>query len=189
MGRLFEPEAQAAWETVTESLVFLSPAAPQETITAEAACPRPGDRARLYVSRSQGYCFLYPADFEPSPEVTGGLTTGPVLDEVKEMETQPLFAVSVSDVADGLTLDEMAAQYEDYYEIQEGVIGDQPALMYLDDTSFPGPNLTGQVLANGLVYTVWARPYNPERFPQAVADLDRIWETAVGSMAFFSPFR
>lgn len=187
-GRAFESEAQFAWETVTGTLVFFPPAVVQETITAGAVCPQPGDDSRLVVNRSRGYCYLYPADFEPSPEVTDGFTPGPGLGMVVKMESRPVFAIGVSGVADGLTLDEMAAQYEEDYLIQETVIGGRPALMYLDTSTFPGPVLTGHVLANGLVYTIWASPYNLDRYPQTVAALDRIWEMAAGSMAFFSPF-
>jgi hypothetical protein len=83
----------------------------------------------------------------------------------------------------------MAAQKGEDYSVQESAIGGRPALTYLDPNTIPGPVRTGHVLANGLIYTVWASPYDPERYPEAVADLDRVWEVAAGSMAFFSPFR
>jgi hypothetical protein len=188
-GRAFEPEAQATWEMVTGTLVFFPPAVVQETVTAGTVCPQPEDGARLYVNQVFGYCYLYPADFEPSPDVTYGFTTGLVLDVVEGIEIRPIFVVGTSGVADGLTLDEMAARHDEDYVIQETVIGGQPALTYLDPDTIPGPLRTGHVLANGLVYTLWASPYDPERYPEAVADLDRIWEMAAGSMAFFSPFR
>jgi hypothetical protein len=187
-GRAFELEAQSAWEMVTGTLTFFPPAAVQETVTAEAACPQPGEDTRLYVNQVFGYCYLYPADFEPFPEVTYGFTTGPVLDVVEGMEVRSVFVVGTSGVADSLTLDEVAAQQGEDYLIQETVIGGRPALTYLDLTAIPGPIRTGHVLANGLVYTIWASPYDADRYPQTVAALDRIWEMAAGSMAFFSPF-
>jgi hypothetical protein len=188
-GRAFESDAQSAWEMVTGTLVFFSPAVVQETVTAGDVCPQPGDDTRLVVNRVFGYCYLYPADFERSPDVTYGFTTGSVLGVVEGMEIRPIFVVGTSGVAGDLTLDDVAAQREGDYVMQETIIGGRPALAYLDPDTIPGPLRTGHVLANGLVYTVWASPYDPERYPEAVADLDRIWEMAAGSIAFFSPFR
>jgi hypothetical protein len=188
-GRAFEAEAQSAWETVTGSLVFFPPAAVQQTITAGAACPQPGDGSRLYENQALGYCFLYPADFEPSPGVTGGFTTGPALDVVEGLEIRPVFAVGTSGVAGDLSLDAIVEQMGGVDSIQEALIGGRPALTYLDPNTIPGPVYTGHVLANGLVYTIWASPYDPGRYPDAVGDLDRIWEMATESIAFFSPFR
>jgi hypothetical protein len=188
-SRAFESEAQSTWEMVTGTLVFFPPAAVQETVTAEAVCPQSGDDTRLAVNQSSGFCYLYPADFEPSPDVTYGFTTGSVLDMVEGMEVRPVFVVGTSGVADNLTLDEVAAQYAEDYVMQETVIGGRPAVTYLDSSAVPGPLRTGHVLANGLVYTIWASPYDLDRYPEAVANLDRIWEMAAGSMAFFSPFR
>jgi hypothetical protein len=42
-------------------------------------------------------------------------------------------------------------------------------------------------ITNGLVYSIWASPYDPERYLEAVGNLDRIWQTVTDSLRFFSP--
>ncbi len=185
-AQAFEEQAQVAWETITSSIVFFPPGDVQETITANQVCPHPGEDTQLLVNEAQGFCFLYPSDFEPDQQTTGGLSKNLVIDTVDGMEIRPQLGFVVSGAAQGLTLADIA-QHNGVNSVQEITIDGQPAITFLDEATVPGPVYTGRVIKNGLVYSIWVSPYDPERYPEAVNDLDRIWQTVTDSLRFFSP--
>jgi len=69
-------EANLIWEAVTGSLAFFPPQASHDYVQAEEVCPAATDSARLYTSLKDGYCLLYPADFEPDADSLQDATIG-----------------------------------------------------------------------------------------------------------------
>ena len=67
-------------------------------------------------------------------------------------------------------------------------IGGYPAVTY-DFIAGPWRQRNAAVAVNGRVYTFVAQPWDQELFPQALPDVERLWNTASSSIAFFEPWR
>jgi hypothetical protein len=72
--------------------------------------------------------------------------------------------------------------------VEDVTIDGKPAITYID-TDGPWWHRLAVVIANDMVYTVTMNPYDEQQYPAMIADADRLWDTAVGSLVFFTPFR
>lgn len=184
--------ANEVWATVTESIVFFEPAVVPEYIGPEEVCPEASDATQLHINRRDGFCFLYPAGFEPDERFDSGFAGGPVI--VDDPDFGPIRASLVFASA-GPAQDQTPRQaleprleFVDPDSVQEITIGGAPAVTFVDPRE-PYPSRQAMIVANDQLYTIVNQPYNPETYPEAQADVDLIWDTVIDSVAFFDPWR
>jgi hypothetical protein len=190
------PELAAAaaqvWDTVTRTLVFFPPQNTRTTVRAADVCPTPGADTRLYQSDLDGYCFLYPAGFDPAPDFPGEIVGGPLL------FTDPSFG----EVRTSLTLGtfgsfpgqtprqvlEPRGDLIDAGSITDATMGGFPAVTFRNPQG-PWASKQAMISVNGMIYTIVAQPFEPDSHPDGIPYLDQLWNTVAGSLAFFDPFR
>jgi len=184
-----EQEANLIWETVTASLVFFPPQGAADYVYAEQVCPEESADARLYVSLRDGYCLLYPADFEPDESFPGSFTGGPVVGVVEgwgEIRTSLTFGTFGA--FPGSTAREVLAprlEFIDAASVQDTSIGGAQAVVFRDPRG-PWVSRQAMIIYRDFVYTIVAQPWEPERFPSGIEYLDRVWDMVTGSVAFFN---
>jgi hypothetical protein len=184
-----EQEANLVWETVTGSLVFFPPQGGQSYVRAEQVCPQETGESRQYVSLRDGYCLLYPADFEPDESFPGSFTGGPVVGVVEgwgEIRTSLTFGTFGA--FPGSTAREVLAprlEFIDAASVQDTSMGGAQAVVFRDPRG-PWVSRQAMIIYRGFVYTIVAQPWEPERFPSGIEYLDRVWDTVTGSVAFFN---
>lgn len=76
----------------------------------------------------------------------------------------------------------------DQASITETTIGGHPAVVF-DFIGGPWRQRNARILVDDTVYTFVAQPWDAELFPQALADVERLWTMATGTIAFFDPWR
>jgi hypothetical protein len=187
-----EENARLVWKTVTESIVFFTPQGEHYYIRPEAVCPKETDNQRLYLNIAQGYCLLYPADFKLNPQFTGRFEGGPVLGNVE----------GFGDVQTSLTMgsygywpDQNLRQVlqprmdkVDASSLQDTKIGGHPAIIFRDLVG-PWASRQAMIQVNGAVYTIVAQPFEPQRFPDGMDYLNRLWTTVTNSLEFFTSWK
>lgn len=170
---------------------------PVPTATADpaAACPMPGADQALYVSRENGFCFLYPAYFQAQPDGvrpgTAVTLIGPA--EIAGMEgIATTLSVAYNGPADGLDSQTYGAKWQANFLygpgpiIESATVGGQPAVLV---RRAPGGLSTQQIallVAGGVKYQVSVLPE-----PGDSAKLDEhvrlAWDTVTASLVFFPP--
>jgi len=184
-----EQEANLVWDTVTGSIVFFPPQGGQDYVQAEQVCPQETAESRLYISLRDGYCLLYPADFEPDESFPGSFTGGPVVGVVEgwgEIRTSLTFgtfgAFPGSSAREVLT---PRLEFIDAASVQDTGMGGARAVVFRDPRG-PWASRQAMIVYRGSVYTIVAQPWEPERFPSGIEYLDRVWDAVTGSVAFFN---
>jgi inhibitor of cysteine peptidase len=159
---------------------------------AEITCPKPGTGEKLFngqVDRAgSAYCFLYPADFEVLPGQMEGFVSlvGPKYGEGSE-QLRANLSISTEDAAGRSLQEYLDAQKADYPGmtfVQEDVsLGGSPAIQIQD---FPGRLSNKMVFTEhkGIIYALTFSP-NEEAFPEAKADVDRLYASVIASWVFF----
>ena len=186
---VLEQEANLVWDTVTGSLVFFPPQGAPDYVYAEQVCPEETADARLYVSLRDGYCLLYPVDFEPDESFPGSFTGGPVVGVVEgwgEIRTSLTFGTFGA--FPGSSAREVLAPRLEFIEaasVQDTSLGGAQAVVFRDPRG-PWASRQAMIVYRGFVYTIVAQPWEPERFPSGIEYLDRVWDTVTGSVAFFN---
>ena len=186
---VLEQEANLVWDTVTGSLVFFPPQGGQDYVQAEQVCPQETAESRLYISLKDGYCLLYPADFEPDESFPGSFTGGPVVGVVEgwgEIRTSLTFGTFGA--FPGSSAREVLAprlEFIDAASVQDTSLGGAQAVVFRDPRG-PWASRQAMIVYRGFVYTIVAQPWEPERFPSGIEYLDRVWDTATSSVAFFN---
>jgi hypothetical protein len=184
-------QASAAWETVTGSVVFFPPAVVLSRIGPEV-CPSPTAETRLHIVEREGYCMLYPADFEVNPTFSAGFVGGPVVGEVESFGAlRPELVFGWVGPAGGQTprqVAEGALSQADPVTVWDIAVNGWPAVQYLY-TAGPIPARSAYIVANDQVYTIVNQPYDPVRYPDAIPYLDRVWNTVTQSITFFDIWR
>jgi hypothetical protein len=186
--------AQAAslgWETVTASIVFFPPQNQRVVRRPDEVCPQETTEMRVYRDEVNGYCFLYPADFAPEPEFPGMIKGGPVLGQWEAGDIRTYVAAGAFGYFPGQTprqVLEPRMEQIDAASVQDATIGGYPAVTF---RSFQGPWPSRQaiILVDGNAYTLVGEPWDPEKYPDGIPYLDRLWEAVTGSLAFFDPWR
>jgi hypothetical protein len=70
----------------------------------------------------------------------------------------------------------------------ETVIAGNQALIFQGPHE-PWTHRQAFISVNGMIYTIVAQPEEPERYTQGIPYLERAWNLAVDSLAFFTPWR
>ena len=160
-------------------------------LQAETICPEPGANQELFAGQAgaagDAYCFLYPADFEVLPGQMEGFASlvGPEYGEGAEPLRANL-SITTEDPA-GRTLQEyleaQKAAYPGAALQQEDIsLGGFPAILIQD---FPGRLANKMVFSehDGIIHTLTFSP-NEDAFPEAKADMERLYESVIGSWVF-----
>lgn len=184
------------WETVTGSIVFFEPGAKRDYKRAEQVCPPATTETRLLTDPINGYCLLYPADFELDPDISGRIIGGPVVGNEEGFgDIRTSLAVGTFVAPEGQTpMDVLQARLQadptavDAATVEQTTIAGYPAVTFRGPRQ-PWTHRQAFVGVDGMVYTIVAQPEEPERFAEGIPYLQRLWDTVVGSLAFFTPWR
>jgi hypothetical protein len=186
--------ASLVWDTVTESLVFFKPAVDLASTyrRAEDVCPQASSETKLLTNYNNGYCLLYPADFDLDPTIPGRIMGGPVLDN-KEGFGQIRTSLAVGTLGYLPGQSPLVALHPRMDSVNpetlvETVIAGHQALIFHGPHE-PWTHRQAFISVNGMIYTIVAQPEEPERYTQGIPYLERAWNLAVDSLAFFTPWR
>lgn len=195
VSELDEP-VRKAWEMMVTSIYFFPPLIPRETAIVSEVCPQPGPGMKVLVREPEGFCFLYPEDFELNPNFYGRVE-GPNLGNWEDFEnvrvalTLGTYPALASDQAQ--TPREYAAVVNDIDPdtLQDLTIGGAQAVIFkINPPSGPWASRLAYILtADGRVYTIVNDPWEPERWPESSAPFEAVWETVTGSLTFFPPWK
>lgn len=184
--------AQRGWEALINSMVFFPAEKPVKAVRPADACPQEGEGTRLYINETDGYCYLYPAEFEPVPEFPGAVTGGPVVGQWEGGEVRPSVTVGNFGPPGDMTPSELLDQRMEFVQpgsIEETTIGGFPAVTFIDINGAWPSRQAIIVVDAGRAYSVLAQPLDEARFPKAPPYVDLGWETVTKSLAFFDPWR
>lgn len=76
----------------------------------------------------------------------------------------------------------------DANSVQTTTIAGYPAVVY-DFTGGPWRQRNAQIVVGDWVYTFVGQPWDAVEFPEALADVETLWNSAVDSIAFFDKWR
>lgn len=181
------------WATVLSSIHFFPPEHEFTLVTPADVCPVETADTRVLVDQAAGYCFAYPADFSPVAGFSGRVEGGPVLDTLPDFgEVRTSITLGTFGKAGGKTPREIIqphVELVDSSSLMDMTIGGYPAVVYRNPQ---GPWAARVAYIAGFedtVFTIVAQPLEPERWPTGVEGFDRLWNTVVNSLQFFTPFR
>lgn len=189
-------DAQAAWDLVTGSLVFFSPSWTGDFTSPEEVCPQPTEGFQLYVNRPDGYCLLYPTSFQPDSEWPAGFFVGgPEITAYPEFPgaSRVRLAIGAPGPAGDEALDQIVDRHlinsvEGQYTREAATVGGFPTVV-IKDMSPPVPEWTAYVNANGHFYTILVSPTDFTALPEVQQPVEEIWNSALSTMQFFTPWR
>jgi len=182
----------ALWNTVTGSIVFAQPAMTFDITTPQGVCPNPVDGTGLLVSEKEGYCYLYPSDFDKDPTFAGGVTGREDLGDVEGFtDIRVSFTLAFAGTAQGQTpqqiYDVARNPTIDDDQVTQATIGGAEAVVYRDPRG-PWVSRGALIVSEDNFYTIVLQPVDEAQFPEAIPDAERLWDTAVNSLAFFDPY-
>jgi hypothetical protein len=184
--------ASLGWATVTASIVFFEPQAEYSYKRAEDVCPEESAEARLLSDLTTGYCLLYPADFELDPDIPGRIIGGPILGSEQGFENiRTSLAVGTLGYEEGQTPLEALQPRMDTVNaasVEETTIAGYPAITFRGPSE-PWTHRQAFIGVDGLIYTIVAQPEEPERFAAGIPYLEEVWDMAVETLVFFTPWR
>jgi len=183
--------ASLGWDTVTTSIVFFPPQSQHEVKRPDEVCPKESAGMRQYRDDVNGYCFLYPADFAPDPQFPGMIKGGPVLGQWEAGDIRTYVAAGTFGYLPGQTPRQVLEPRLDLIDaasVQDATIGGYPAVTF---RSFQGPwpSRQAMIVVDGTVYTLVGEPWDPDKYPDGIPYLDKLWEAITSSMTFFDPWR
>lgn len=196
-----EPEAvpgladnlEALWSTVLSSIHFFAPEHDFALVTSNQVCPVETADTKVLIDEASGYCFAYPVDFSPVPGFLGRVEGGPVLDTLADFgEVRTSITLGTFGKAAGKTPREVIQPHLDLIDnatIMDMTLGGYPAVVYRNPQGPWAARVAYIVGIEDTVYTIVAQPLEPERWPPGVEGFDRLWNTVVNSLQFFTPFR
>ena len=199
-GEASEPEPATATETIVAPPSETAPPTdtPEAPATPEpsALCPAAGEGSVQYISRENGFCLLYPDNFEPHeyfqhPEERLHLL-GPVLDP-NAMETiRVTLTIEYNGPAEDLDSFQYALQWLDFFSVhydperETGFIGDQPAVIYTGLPAYNAAEQSAFIVANGIKYRIVLAPQIGS-VPELDEHVRRVWQTVTDTLVFFPP--
>lgn len=169
---------------------------PTETPPPEAFCPQEQEGTARFVSLENGFCLLYPEEFEMrSDSQAPGLgidLIGPLLDP-DAMETIAVFMqVTFTGEADGLDSLTYADRWQELYLPGMGRLPQSE----IELDGYPGVMLSGLpgfaaergifVVVDGNKYRITLSP-EPDDYPELAEPAHEVWDTVTGSIHFFPP--
>lgn len=193
-----QPEASAIlagdaahlWETVLGSLVFFPPENDRVAVRADEVCPSPAADTALYRNDLEGYCFLYPASFKPDPAIPGRVEGGPVVLTHPDFgEVRISLTLGTMGVFPGKTPRQVIEMRDGGVEsLNEMTIGGYPAVTFRN-TEGPWASRQALILVHDAAYTIVAQPDEPAAYATEFPYFNQLWDTVLGSLAFFTPWR
>jgi len=183
--------ASLGWDTVTTSIVFFPPQNQPEVRRPDQVCPKESAEMRQYRDDVNGYCFLYPADFAPDSQFPGMIKGGPVLGQWEAGDIRTYVAAGTFGYFPEQTPRQVLEPRLDLIDaasVQDATIGGYPAVTF---RSFQGPwpSRQAMIVVDGTVYTLVGEPWDPDKYPDGIPYLDKLWEAITSSMTFFDPWR
>ncbi len=161
-------------------------------------CPTAGADQGLYLSRENGFCFLYPADFKIQPDFVrpqaAVMLQGP--GETAGMEgIVTTLSVAYNGLAEGLDSQGYADKWQTVFRSEYGpgpletaaaVVGGQPAVLVRRLPGAYASRRAALLTAGGFKYQVTAMP-EPEDGTTLTAHVQRVWDLVTQSIVFFPP--
>ncbi len=145
----------------------------------EDVCPTETEDSKLVVSLTGGYCLLHPADFAPDPAFPAAIVGGPELGPVEGFDSvRASLAIGSYDLGDQSpeqALQPISEQI-DPSSLMTTTIGGYPAVIF-DFIGGPWRQRNAQILVDDTVYTFVGQPWDAEKYPQALPDVERLWKT------------
>jgi hypothetical protein len=196
-----EPEAvpglaadlEALWGTVLSRIHFFAPEHQFTLVTPEDVCPVETEDTRVLIDQASGYCFAYLADFAPVPGFSGRVEGGPVLDTLSDFgDIRTSITLGTFGKAAGKTPREVIQPHLELIDassLLDITIGGYPAVVYRNPQGPWASRVAYIVGIEDTVYTIVAQPLEPERWPAGIEGFNRLWNSAVNSLQFFTPFR
>lgn|SRR5574341_22024 len=169
------------------------------TVDPLAACPQPAADQQQIVSQDNGFCFVYPALFVPSPDRTTTSRSialaGPPLDPTA-IETISVFmtvtytgpaydVTTTADYANKWDTLYVTADMRSFVTRTDITVGGQPAVLF--------SNLPGMIGSQAALILVGGHKYKIEMYPQPadvpeLADqANALWNAVTQSIVFFTP--
>ncbi|GAB4477233.1 MAG: hypothetical protein Kow00124_20170 [Anaerolineae bacterium] len=178
------------WRTVTESLVFFPPTVEHTFVSSREVCPQEAAGTVALIVETEGYCFLYPAQYQLDPtfrssiveDMTLSTEFGPVRPALTFAYAGPTLGMTAQEF-----MDMRSPEVVEPGSVKPITIGGVEGFEYISPEGLRAR--LALVVYEGSLYTLVAQPYDPVNYPQAVPALDEIWETVTGSAAFFTPWR
>jgi len=186
-----DEQVTQAWDTVTQSIVFFPPQNERVVVRPGDVCPEETEGATLHVHLVDGYCLLLPERFAIDPDFparfAGGPELGPVegFDSVRASLGIGLYPLAGQAIEQAL---EPISPQIDANSVQTTTIAGYPAVVY-DFTGGPWRQRNAQIVVGDWVYTFVGQPWDAVAFPEALADVETLWNAAVDSIAFFDKWR
>jgi hypothetical protein len=186
-----DEQATQAWDTVTQSIVFFPPQIEREVVRPADVCPEEANDAILHVNLVDGYCLLLPEGFAVDPDFPARIVGGPEYGPVEGFDSvRASLAVGLYPLADQTpeqALQPISPQI-DANSVQTTTIAGYPAVVY-DFTGGPWRQRNAQIVVGDWVYTFVGQPWDAVDFPEALPDVERLWNAAAESIAFFDNWR
>lgn len=186
-----DEQATQAWDTVTQSIVFFPPQSERIVVRPADVCPEETAGTTLHVNQVDGYCLLLPEGFAVDPDFPARIVGGPEYGPVEGFDSvRASLAVGTNALGDQTpeqALQPISEQI-DANSVQTTTIAGHPAVVY-DFTGGPWRQRNAQIMVGDWVYTFVAQPWDAVKFPQALADVETLWNAAVESIAFFDKWR
>lgn len=185
-------QAEMLWDVVTGSILFFEPDGLEDVVLAEDVCAEPGNGMNQRISLLEGYCYLYPEEFEADPDFAGGVTAGPTVEVPNFGPMRARLVLAWAGSAEGKSPREIIEPWietgVDPATVQDTTIGGAPAVMYIDPRG-PVLQIGAHIVADDQVYTIVGNPYDHTLYPEQAELIDRMWESMTGTVAFFDPWR
>lgn len=180
------------WDTLTQSIVFFPPQKPRSVVRPQDVCPAVTADTKLLINEGSGYCLLYPADFDLDPNMLGAIVGGPELGPFADFPSlRASLTVGGAYPLAGKAPEQVLQPGPDNIDpnsVAPTTIAGYPAVTY-DFVTGPWGQRNAAVVVGDRYYTFVVQPWDAGRFPQALSDVQRLWQTASESLAFFDPWR
>lgn len=184
--------SQRVWEMVTGTIVFFEPQGVRQVLRPQDVCLPESPGFRQYIHQADGYCLLYPEDFTPTDNFPGDFEGGPILEEDTAWgDLRASLTVGTYGYFPDKTVMEVLdprSEFIDMDTLQEIEIAGYPAVTYRDPRG-PWASRQAMISVDGMIYTIVNQPWEPERYPDGITPFNRIWDSVVGSLRFFDPWR
>lgn len=184
--------ATEAWDTVTQSMVFFAPQRTDTVVRAADVCPQAMADTELLIDEVGGYCFLYPTGFAVDTFNPVTLVGGPELGPFGDFHSLRASltvggAYPLADMTPEQVL-QPGPENNDLNSVVDTTLAGYPAVTY-DFVVGPWRQRNAAVVVDDRYYTFVIQPWDPDLFPQALPDVERLWNTVSQSIAFFEPWR
>jgi len=190
-----DDQVNAAWKTVTDSIVFFTPSAPRTVVTPDSACPKPTSDTAVHVGELDGVCFLVPTTFSRMADFANGYQGPDVLGDIFGRPLHAELVIAYAGSSEGKTPRQLWEPHLVNQEVskidvagaQDTTLNGFPAIVWTEGK--PLASRQAIIVANDHMFTIVNQPYNDPDYKGGEADVELVWQTVTQSLAFFTPFR